>query len=123
MSLLSFAIGILVPLAHAQDKWGGNAPGVAEMWSRISESLFTRANPVTAITGNVVAFLFPLIGAAAVILIIYAGIRMIMGEGKDEVINQAKTIVLYALVGVILAILSTTIVIYFAQTFLPGLLD
>lgn len=123
MFLPSLIAGYLIPVAHAQDKWGNNAPGVSEMWKMISESLFTQANPVTAITTNVVAFLFPLIGAAAVILIIYAGIKMITGQGKDDTITQAKTIVLYALVGVILAILSSTIVLYFAQTFLPGLLD
>ena len=49
-------------------------------------------------------------GAAAVFMLIYAGIRYIVSGGNDGGIKSAKSTMIYAIVGMILVALSQTIV-------------
>lgn len=124
MSVLSFLIGLVTPVAHAAnlDNWGAENSGVAQMWSMIRGTLYTQQDPVAGLSAATIGFVFPLIGASAVLVILYAGIKMIWGRGKDESVSKAKEIIFYALIGVILAILAVTIVGFFANVFLPVVL-
>lgn len=123
MFVLSAMFGTLVSTAHAAslDQWGQNGPGVAQMWQTIRNTLYTQQDPVTALSGAVTNFIFPLVGAGALIMVLYAGLRMITGEGKDESWTKAKEIILYALLGVVLAVLASVIIGYFATVFFPVL--
>lgn len=127
MYLPSALAGFLVTRAHAQDIWGTENPGVQGMWAQIRSSVFDESdlaggNLVESFTNAVIFFVFPLIGGAAVLLLIYAGIKMISGQGKDESFTEAKTIIFYALAGVVLAVLAATIIGY-AVTFLQTMLS
>lgn len=51
-----------------------------------------------------------LIGAAAVVAIIIAGFRMILSQGNEEAYGQAKRAITWAIIGVIVAILSFSII-------------
>ncbi len=119
----------LVPVAHAAPPgpgWGMNAPGVAAMWSQISSVLYTnmRGNDlVQAVTGGVVNFIFSFIAGASVMLIIYAGIRMIASRGKEDEFTQGKTIITYALIGLVLSLLAGAVVTFLQAGFLPTFLS
>ena len=121
MSFLSSLAGLLIPAAHAAtlDTWGGAGPGVAAMWQTIRNTLYTQQDPVQATSGAIINFVFPLVGAAALIMVLYAGLKMITGQGKDEAWTKAKEIIAYALIGVVLAVLATVIISYFATVLFP----
>lgn len=128
MHLFSSIAGLLISRAHAaQDIWGAENAGVQAMWQQIRSSVFDESdlgggNLVSSISQAIINFVLPMVGGAAVVLIIYAGLKMIAGRGKDETLAEAKTITLYALLGVVLAVLATVIIGY-AGTFLQTMLD
>jgi H+/Cl- antiporter ClcA len=123
MSFLSFLIGLIVPVAHAGnlDTWGAENSGVAAMWSMIRSTLYTQDDPVAGLSESAIGFVFPLVGACAVLVVLYAGIKMIWGRGKDDSVTKAKDMIFYALMGVVLAVLAATIVGFVSNVFLPTL--
>jgi hypothetical protein len=130
MQLLPLLTG-LVTVAHAQNNptlntWGQNAPGVSAMWTTISNSVYTNipaSDIVHALTGGLVSLIFTVISGAAVLLIMYAGIRMIIARGKDDEFTQGKTIITWALIGLALSVLASVIITFFESGFLPTFLQ
>lgn len=59
---------------------------------------------------NVISILFWIIGILAVIVIIYAGITFITAAGNPGKVAQAKTMIIYAVIGLAVAILAYAIV-------------
>ena len=59
---------------------------------------------------NIISILFWIIGTLAVIVIIYAGIIFITAAGNPGKVAQAKTMIIYAVIGLAVAILAYTIV-------------
>ena len=49
--------------------------------------------------GNVLAIIYGFLGVIALLLIIYAGFKWMMAEGKQEDINKAKQIITSAVIG------------------------
>jgi len=66
-----------------------------------------------SIVARWINFILGLIGIFAVIAIIYAGIRLITHFGDEEATTQAKNIIMGAVIGLILAFSSWTIIHYF----------
>lgn len=103
-------------------KANAQGAGVSEMWSMIRGSVpfaDVGAGAPGYFAGQVVSFLFPLIIAAGVCSFIYAGIKMITQgeEGYDE----AKTIIRYTALGLILTGLAGSIFLYVQGYLLPYL--
>lgn len=102
----------------------GSGPGVGEMWASICTTL-PFCNLGTAapafFSQRIVSFLFPLIVAAAVCVLIYAGIRMI--TKGEEGYTEAKTIFLYVALGIVLSLLTSAIVAFVGGFLLPLLLS
>lgn len=101
----------------------GSGPGVSEMWQTICTTL-PYCNLGTAapafFSQRIVSFVFPLIVAAAVCVVIYAGIKMITG-GEDGY-TEAKSIITYAGIGIILATLVSAIFVFVGGYLLPLLI-
>lgn len=70
------------------------------------DNLFGENSIFTAITN---AALF-LIGAVSVIMLIYGGIRYTISGGDSSAITAAKNTILYAIVGIVVALLAYAIV-------------
>lgn len=122
MRILLFIAGLLPSTAYANlDTWGNGGAGIAEMWATIRGTLFTRQDPVQSFSEATINFVFPMIGAVAVLLVMYAGIKMIIGQGDDSAVSEAKEIIYYALGGVLLATIATAIIGYFGTVFFPVL--
>lgn len=116
-----FLLLIGFQIAHAQV---GSGPGVDEMWSTICSTLpycDLGTDAPREFSQKIVNFLFPLIIAAAVCVIIYAGIKMIMGG--EEGFTEAKTIIEYAAIGLVLATLTGTIFVFIGSWLLPKLFN
>ena len=103
--------------AHAQV---GSGPGVDEMWEKICGALpycDLGTNAPKFFSQRIVDFVFPLIVAAAVCVIVYAGIKMI--TGGEEGFAEAKGIITYAAIGIVLAVLTSSIFIFIGSFLLP----
>lgn len=106
-------IGFLIPKAHAilSDVGSGGA-GVDGMWESICSTLpfcGLGAGGPEFIVFKILDFIFAIIAGAAVLVIIWAGLKLIFAAGNEEAQGEAKKIILYALGGLILAILGETI--------------
>lgn len=69
----------------------------------------------TALSGKVediISTLFYVVGAIAVIILIMGGIRYITSTGDAKRVQAAKDTILYAVIGIIVAILARAIVGY-----------
>ena len=125
MFFLHSFIGFFVSKAHAQtlNGVGRGAPGVDAMWAHICSvlpcvtGLGAGNTLVAALVNAIITFVFPLISVVAVVLVIYAGILIITSGGSEDKVGEAKKIILYACVGVVLSLMTTAIIAFAAQYF------
>lgn len=66
---------------------------------------------------NVLLFL---IGAVSVIMLIFGGIRYVVSGGDSTAVQNAKNTILYAIVGVVVAILAYAVVNFVITSFSNG---
>ena len=126
MRFTAILIGLLLPLVVSAsigvEDLGGSTDGVGHMWDSINKYLpdshrgaggGAGANGVLIITGIVISTIMWAIGSAAVVVILYAAIRIVTSAGNEETVRKAwKEMILYACLGLIFAILSDVIVNY-----------
>jgi cytochrome bd-type quinol oxidase subunit 2 len=68
------------------------------------------------IFGNIANFLTILIGAVSVIMIIVGGLRYVTSNGDQKNVTAAKDTILYAVIGVIVAIVAFAVVKFVTTT-------
>lgn len=125
MTALSSFVGSLVPVARAAaiEKLFGQGAGLAEMWASICSTLgfcnLGQAAPVY-FYARIVEFLFLMTGGVAVIMVIYAGIKMQLSQGDESGLEEAKKVLMYALGGVVLSIAGYGIVRYIYVLLVAG---
>lgn len=78
--------------------------------------LFGTGGIFTTIT-NVLLFL---IGAISVIMIVVGGLRYVVSGGDASKVSGAKNTILYAIVGLIVALLAFAIINFVISSFVPG---
>lgn len=130
MSLLPFIAGFLIPSADAQTlrEAGSGGPGVNAMWNAICATLpcistggMGGSGLIDALAMAIINFVFPLISIAAVCLVMYAGILIVTSNGSEDKVSEAKKIILYAVVGVALSLMTSAIMaflVYYLNTIL-----
>ena len=60
------------------------------------------------------------VGILSVIMLIYGGLRYILSNGDSKKVDAAKNTILYAIVGLIIAMLSYAIINFIISLFLGG---
>ncbi len=70
----------------------------------------TSGNNVALFAKTIVNIFSALVGAAAIIMIIYSGFRYITSGGSSERIGNAKTTLIYAIIGLIVVALAQIMV-------------
>ncbi len=104
-----FWLGLLSPV-HAQ--LGGIDEGALEGRTEDQpENLFGQGGVFQKITNTIIF----LVGAIAVIMLIVGGVRYVVSAGSDEAVKGAKNTILYAIVGIVVALLA-----YAAVNFIIG---
>ena len=63
------------------------------------------------VTG-ILNFFLGLLGLIAVAMLIYAGVLMVTAGGNDEQVGKSKKIITYAVIGIVIILLSWTIVTF-----------
>ena len=81
------------------------------------ESLFG-LNGIFTTTSNVLLFA---IGGLSVLMIILGGIKYVISGGKEASVNKAKNTVLYAIIGLVIALLAYAIINFVLETLMPGM--
>ena len=115
MTMVGLAAAPLVPTISAADPIdsiqggvtavGGTQTGTEDLQDKIK---------------SVVNILLFLLGAIAVIMIIIGGIRYATSNGDAQAVKSAKDVILYAVIGLVVAILSYAIVNFVLGAFSGG---
>ena len=79
-------------------------------------SLFGGTGIFTTIT-NTMLFI---IGALSVIMLIFGGLRYVVSGGNATAITAAKNTILYAIVGLVVALLAYAVINFVLTTLVPG---
>ena len=102
----------VVPSAQAAvDPLGSACKGQASQ----SEVCKGKSDQVNSTVGNIVSALFWIVGIIAVVVLIIAGIMYMTSAGDPGKAAKAKNAVLYAIIGLIVAIMSGAIVTWVVQ--------
>jgi len=59
---------------------------------------------------RIVNFFLGFLGVVAVIMVIYGGVTYVTAAGKDDAIGNAKKIITYALIGIVIILISFAVV-------------
>lgn len=114
-SILSAAFVIAVaaaPLVGAADTPIGDGAGSARGTGQTAD-LFGQTGVFQTIT-NVLLFI---LGAISVIMIIIGGLRYVISGGNATAVTAAKNTILYAIVGVVVALLSYAVINFVLNSF------
>ena len=74
----------------------------------------------TGIFTSIVNTALFVIGAIAVLMLIYGGIRYTISGGDEKAITAAKNTILYAIVGIVVAVLAYAIINFVLSSLMPG---
>ena len=115
--VLAFGVGI-APAAFAEDASTLTiTSGVSSAkGSGQSENLFGE----TGIFQTIVNVLLFVIGAVSVIMLVIGGIRYTISQGDQNQVTSAKNTILYAIIGIVVAILAFAIVNFVVTSLVPG---
>lgn len=106
---LSFLTPALAaPSAGAVD-YGIKAGTAASKTEEMPESLFGEDGS-EGIFKKVVNIMLFVIGAVAVIMLIYGGVKYVTSGGAQDKVAEAKNTILYAIVGIVVALLAFAVV-------------
>jgi len=79
-------------------------------------TLFGASGVFTTIS-NVMLFV---VGAVSVVMMIYGGLRYVISGGNTANVAAAKNTILYAVVGLVIAIMAYAIINFVIESFVPG---
>ncbi len=74
----------------------------------------------SGVFAQISSILLFIVGAIAVIMIVIGGLRYVISGGDASQVQAAKNTILYALVGIIVAILAYAAVNFVINSFVPG---
>lgn len=80
-----------------------------------SDNAPNAANPLTGDQGIIlkaVRIITMITGIASVIVVIFAGIKYITSNGDSNTISSAKSTMLYAIIGVVISVMSQAIILF-----------
>ena len=69
---------------------------------------------------KIINYLFLFLGLALLVIIIYSGVKIIFSEGDEEAVTNARTTIIYAILGVAVIVLSYTLVDFIANVATGG---
>ena len=93
------------------------AVGAIDLWDQCSGNSDTavcksKGDKVDSTVKNITSLLLYALGAVAVIMLVIGGFKYVTSSGDSNNIQQAKNTILYAVIGLVVAILGQVIVTY-----------
>jgi len=120
LTLGIFSLGVLVPSTSALDPKASITDGVNDSGGGKQECTNSDGKNVNCFKEgirNVINVLLYIIGAVAVIMIVVGGLRYTISNGDSGQITGAKNTILYAVVGLVVAMLAYAIVNFVVSAF------
>ncbi|MFH1533878.1 MAG: hypothetical protein ABID64_03020 [Nitrospirota bacterium] len=74
-------------------------------------------NPIQELIIRIINFALTIIGSIAIIILIIGGFQMMLSQGNQQKLDEAKDVVKYAVIGLIVTLLSYVIVIFVQSIF------
>lgn len=74
-------------------------------------------NPIIEFIIRIINFALTLMGSIAIIILIIGGFQMMFSQGNQQKLDEAKDVVKYAVIGIIVALLSYVIIITIQSIF------
>ncbi len=84
------------------------------------QKYFESGNPIVNFILTVIDFAIKIIGTIAAIIFIIGGFMMIVGQGNQQKIDDAKEVVKYGIIGLLVAFMSYIIVIFVQSLFITN---
>ena len=107
---LATSVGVASIYANQAFAQSGNA-----LFERgVAPNAVSQQDLPTSIT-TIINYFLGLLGLIAVAFLIYAGVLMVTAGGNDEQVTKARKIITYAAVGIVIILLSYTIVSFVSQ--------
>lgn len=109
----SFITGLMPKYVYAEDPFKYVCNGEAANSPTCKDRASSTSNPLLGANGiitNVIKLLIIIIGAASVIMIMIGGFKYITSTGDSAKVNSAKDTILYAIIGLAVAIMAQSIV-------------
>ena len=101
--------------AGAVDLFNGNCNDASAVCKQVSGG----SGKASSLVQSIITLLLWLIGIISVIMIIVGGIRYALSGGDSNSINGAKNTILYAVIGLVVAMLAYAIVGFVTGSFKP----
>ena len=117
---LALGVSAAAPVAHADCAAGvssGLSAGANCAQGANQQSDLFGSNGIFKTITNVLLFV---IGAISVIMLIIGGIRYVVSGGDSSAVTSAKNTILYAIVGIVVAILAYALVNFVISSFTTG---
>ena len=125
-----FALGLATALPAAAgavqpDGDCGKAVNIVEgvdcaKGAKTQQTLFEEDADGNSLFKTVTNVLLFLIGAVSVIMLIVGGLRYVLSNGDSSAVTSAKNTILYAVIGIIVALLAYAIVNFVVGSFTAG---
>lgn len=106
----------LSPITFATNIFGGGGLNSGVQQGKTSEMPSTLFGNAGIFTQVINTLLFA-VGVLSVIMLIFGGLRYVISRGESKAVEAAKNTVLYAIVGLIVSILSYAIVNFVVNSF------
>ena len=120
VAALSIGAAILqAPLASAQSIGEGGAPGGVNA-ARGSNVPTNFASGDGSLIRKIIDILLYAIGILSVIMLIFGGLRYVISGGQKDAVTAAKNTILYAIVGLLIAIFAYAFINFILQFILGG---
>jgi len=99
---------------YAVDVFPGCSSNLAttDVCGEVKNQTSSGTNPIISILKTVISIISYFIGVIAVIVLIIAGIQMITSGGNAQSVATARNSMIYALVGILVAVLAQVIVAF-----------
>ncbi len=106
----------LMPLQLAQATYFG--AGFNELHAQALDQMGFKSWNAIDIIERTIRWLLALIGVIAVAAIIYAGLRLVTSRGEEAAMADAKKILFWAVIGLVITILAWSIITILSKTLL-----
>jgi hypothetical protein len=83
---------------------------LSSLFAKVDLNPLPKTGASTSVIQTVITIVLGIIGAIAVMFIVIGGMRYILSQGDPQAVGKAKGTIIYALVGLLFAILAQAIV-------------
>jgi len=83
-----------------------------DIWAGINKNAYMGKDEITKLVGNIAKIALQLVSTVALLFLIVGGIQYITSAGNPDNTARAKQTLLYAILGLILAIASYAIIVF-----------